>query len=297
MKKQNKAFSLIELSIVVLVIGILIAGVIQGSRMLVDSRLKSARALTRSSPVAGIKDLALWLETTSAESFLSSQAENGTQLTLWNDINPQVRNPFFARKTASASAKYVENSPVGGLPAVYLDGAVSGQFLLSTSSSSAVATAVPTQNDFTFFVVSRTDFSKITGWSYIMDNGIDGSNGFSYSVFTSGKKSITVWSSADTDTAASVTPVTPEVVSYTYAGGTSGAHKIYSNGVNYAQSPANVTYTQPKTRFLIGARATDWQTWLGWLSEIIIFNRYLNDVDRKSVEKYLAQKYGIKITQ
>ncbi len=211
--------------------------------MLVDSRLKSARALTSSSPVAGIKDLALWLETTSAESFLSSQAENGTQLTLWNDINPQVRNPFFARKTASASAKYVENSPVGGLPAVYLDGAVSGQFLLSTSSSSAVATAVPTQNDFTFFVVSRTDFSKISGWAYIMDNGVDGSNGFSYSVFTSGKKSITVWSSADTDTAASVTPVTPEVVSYTYAGRTSRAHKIYSNGVNYAQSPAKVTYT------------------------------------------------------
>ncbi len=59
----------------------------------------------------------------------------------------------------------------------------------------------------------------------------------------------------------------------------------------------NWYYTQPTTRFLIGARATDWKTWSGWLSEIIIFNRYLNDVDRKSVEKYLAQKYGIKITQ
>ena len=95
MKKQNKAFSLIELSIVVLVIGILIAGVIQGSGMLVDSRLKSARALTRSSPVNGIKDLALWLETTSAESFLSSEAENGTRLTLWNDINPAGKKSFF----------------------------------------------------------------------------------------------------------------------------------------------------------------------------------------------------------
>ena len=300
MKKQNKAFSLIELSIVVLVIGILIAGVIQGSRMLVDSRLKSARALTRSSPVAGIKDLALWLETTSAESFLSSQAENGTQLTLWNDINPQVRNPFFARKTASASAKYVENSPVGGLPAVYLDGAVSGQFLLSTSSSSAVATPVPTQNDFTFFVVSRTDFSKTGTDAYIMDNGVEGSNGFSYSINPiSRQKNITVQRSSlfDITTIFAATPITPEVVSYTYAGGTLGAHKIYSNGVNYALNNPKVTYTQPTTRFLIGARATNWQTWSGWLSEIIIFNRYLNDVDRKSVEKYLAQKYGIKITQ
>jgi hypothetical protein len=211
---------------------------------------------------------------------------------------PQVRNRFFARKTASTSAKYVENSPVGGLPAVYFNGTVNtGQFLLSTSSSSAVDTPVPTQNGFTFFVVSRTDFSKITTRSYIMDNGVDGSNGFSYSVFTSGKKSITVWSSDDTETADSVTPGTPEVVSYTYAGGTLGEHKIYSNGVNYALSNPNVTYTAPTTRFLIGARTTGYLRWSGWLSEIIIFNRYLNDVDRKSVEKYLAQKYGIKITQ
>jgi len=295
MKKQNKAFSLIELSIVVLVIGILIAGVIQGSRLLVDSRLKSARALTRSSPVAGIKDLALWLETTSAESFLSSQAENETQLTLWNDINPQVRNPFFARKTASASAKYVENSPVGGLPAVYLDGAASGQFSLSTSSSSDVATPVPTQNDFTFFVVSRTE---IIVRSHIMGNGVIASNGFSYGMLNgTGGKYILVGNSGYTNIINFATLRTPEVVSYTYAGGTLGAHKIYFNGVNYALSPPNVTYTAPTTGFLIGASQPDVNKWSGWLSEIIIFNRYLNDVDRKSVEKYLAQKYGIKITQ
>ncbi|MBU6339764.1 MAG: prepilin-type N-terminal cleavage/methylation domain-containing protein [Rickettsiales bacterium] len=297
MKKQNSAFSLIELSIVILVIGILIAGVFQGRKMVLDSELRAARALTKSSPVPGIKNLVLWLETTSEESFLDSESSDGMQLTRWNDINPQLGNRFFARKTASNSAKYIENSPIGGLPSIYLDGSASGQFLLSTSSSSAVATPVPTQNDFTFFVVSMTDFSKISGWAYIMDNGVDGSNGFSYSVFSgNGSKSITVWGSFDPSTPAA-TPRTPEVVSYTYAGGTLGAQKIYSNGVNYALSTTNVTYTKPTTRFLIGARTTDWQKWSGWLSEIIIFDKYLNDNDRKAVEKYLAQKYSIKINQ
>ena len=112
-----------------------------------------------------------------------------------------------------------------------------------------------------------------------------------------GNKNITVQRSFDTGTIAVATHRTSEVVSYTYAGGTLGAHKIYSNGVNYALNNPNVTYTAPTTRFLIGARTTDASKWSGWLSEIIIFNRYLNDVDRKSVEKYLAQKYGIKITQ
>ncbi len=61
MKKiTQKAFSLIELSIVILVVGILITGVIQGSNMVKKSQLQSARNLTTSSPVSGIKDLMLW---------------------------------------------------------------------------------------------------------------------------------------------------------------------------------------------------------------------------------------------
>jgi prepilin-type N-terminal cleavage/methylation domain-containing protein len=46
------AFSLIELSIVILVIGLLIAGAIQGSKMISKAALSSARTLTESSPVA-----------------------------------------------------------------------------------------------------------------------------------------------------------------------------------------------------------------------------------------------------
>jgi hypothetical protein len=65
-----------------------------------------------------------------------------------------------------------------------------------------------------------------------MDNGVDRSNGFSYGLnSSSGSKSITAWRSFDPSTPAA-NARTPEVVSYTYAGGTLGAHKIYSNGVN-----------------------------------------------------------------
>ena len=46
-KNLHKAFSLIELSIVVLIIGILIAGITQGSRLVRQSRLVVARSLTQ----------------------------------------------------------------------------------------------------------------------------------------------------------------------------------------------------------------------------------------------------------
>ena len=64
MKNLKSGFSLIELSIVVLIIGIIIAGITQASRLVRVSKLSSARTLTQSSPVAGISDLVAWWETT-----------------------------------------------------------------------------------------------------------------------------------------------------------------------------------------------------------------------------------------
>lgn len=52
---KKSAFSLIELSIVILIVGILIAGVTQSSRMVGKSRIKTAKTLTQSSPVGSIK--------------------------------------------------------------------------------------------------------------------------------------------------------------------------------------------------------------------------------------------------
>ncbi|MFM7620300.1 MAG: prepilin-type N-terminal cleavage/methylation domain-containing protein, partial [Alphaproteobacteria bacterium] len=50
-KIKTQAFSLIELSIVILIIGILVAGVTQSSRLVNQFRLTSARNITLSSPL------------------------------------------------------------------------------------------------------------------------------------------------------------------------------------------------------------------------------------------------------
>ena len=63
-KNLKKAFSLIELSVVVLIIGILIAGITSGSRLVRNSKLASAAQFTKSSDINSIADLVLWLEPT-----------------------------------------------------------------------------------------------------------------------------------------------------------------------------------------------------------------------------------------
>ncbi len=60
----------------------------EGKSLVQKSSLNSARALTKSSPVAGIKDLLLWYETSLAESFTYSQATDGATIKTWYDVNP-----------------------------------------------------------------------------------------------------------------------------------------------------------------------------------------------------------------
>ena len=66
-KNRNKAFSLVEISIVILIIGLLIAGISKAGDMIFDANLKTGRALTKGAVVGRMPSLALWLEVTSTE--------------------------------------------------------------------------------------------------------------------------------------------------------------------------------------------------------------------------------------
>ncbi len=84
-QRSKKAFILIEISVVILIIGVMLAGTFIGTRLVAKSRLAAAESLARSSPVPGIKDNMLWLETSLSTSIDSSQATDGTAVTSWYD--------------------------------------------------------------------------------------------------------------------------------------------------------------------------------------------------------------------
>ncbi len=89
----------IELSIAVLIIAILIAGVAQGSRLVAASKIKSVMALTKASLISSIKDLVFWLETSDISNITSATngagaPEDGDQISLWHDSSP-FNSPGF----------------------------------------------------------------------------------------------------------------------------------------------------------------------------------------------------------
>ena len=110
-----KAFSLIEISIVLIIIGILIAGVTQASRLIKESRLKMAQTMTQSSPVNSLRGLSLWFETSLDNNFLSAEAVDQATITIWNDVNPQNSYKYTAQAAQKNNSNLVSyNSAAGG---------------------------------------------------------------------------------------------------------------------------------------------------------------------------------------
>ena len=135
--KKHKAFSLIELSIVIVIIGIIIAGVTQGSRLVKQMKLSSARTQTQSSPISSIKNLELWLESTSEKSFDDAETEDGATVTTWYDINPQSSVKNNATQATDANKPIYVSSAINGLPA--LSGNGTSTVLESTLTDSFVS--------------------------------------------------------------------------------------------------------------------------------------------------------------
>jgi prepilin-type N-terminal cleavage/methylation domain-containing protein len=82
MKFKSSAFTLIELSAVIAIIGILIAGVMTAPSLVKKSKIAAAQSLTKASPIAGITDNALWLESSAESSFKDTETSTGESIQL-----------------------------------------------------------------------------------------------------------------------------------------------------------------------------------------------------------------------
>ena len=119
LKKHQKAFSLVELSMVILIIGILIAGVSQGIDLYSDFKLASARNLTSGSIVARVPNLSMWWETTMENSFANPKPNDGELINQWNDINSQraMKINLFNTSNSDSRPTY-KASAINNLPAL-----------------------------------------------------------------------------------------------------------------------------------------------------------------------------------
>ena len=295
-KAGIRAFSLIEISITVLVIGILIAGIASSGKLIRYSKLSKAQALTQSSPISSITGLTLWLEATSERSFANKSVDDNQAIPgssgseAWFDINP-LSNIKHSAIGSGANPTYSSNA-INGLPALYFNG--TSQYLkldpsiLVDTEYSVIVVELPTKdatsapsyfigpdgpcsgNDcFTFgYTTASTPTIRLGHWTYNLDN--DGYDLGSLSSYSLKKGSI-------------------------HIGILSSSGKFYyKDGVAGASDPQNNRLAS-NTSMNIAKSTTNY--YQGYIGEIIIFNKALSSEERGVVETYLSKKWEIAINQ
>jgi prepilin-type N-terminal cleavage/methylation domain-containing protein len=290
---MKKAFSLIELSIVILIIGILIAGVTQGSRLSAQFRLSSARAQTQSSPVVSINGLTFWLEATSEKSFKDSEAENNALLSAWYNINPQsVTNYDMVQTGGTIYQPYYRSAGLNNLPAVYFDG--TGRTF--NNPSVTIGDLIKT-NEVTFFVVQKINNSNSTVLSWVGSGDTrfsfhvpysDGNIHFDFGTCCSAVSRLSVTAPAGFSSAANV---------MTFVKKPNGDAYINQNGAQIVSVTTTMTGSINlglNNWMIIGDFSGGGASFSGYIGEIIIFNRSLKSEEVDSVEQYLGKKWGIK---
>ncbi len=305
--KLNRAFSLIELSIVILVIGILIVAGMQGKSLYVKMKLAAARSVTQGSPVNGTQDLALWLDATSEAGFVSS-IDDQSLVAIWNDTNPQQASKSNATSSGSTRPFYV-TSGINGLPALQCDGV--DDAITVTFGSNYFPTAAPgITNNFTIFLVARptatheidtqtnTSTTGTSGQKYIFGalhgSAQYGSAEIAGAGISLGTNGISVYEHSDAympplAVYSSNSLAAASVITLDYNNKTP---TIFLNGTSVVTGlTSQKTSVFPSVSFCSGT----YGSFSGYIGEIIVYSKRIPTAKRVQIEKYLGKKWGIKV--
>lgn len=286
--RANKAFSLIELAIVMVVIGVFVAGIYQASSLFYKSKLQSARALSNASDVNSIKNLLFWFDSTREGVFINSNGSTNVQdndlITTWNSYNVQDNTAISASiNSAIYYPKYVERG-INDLPSLKFDG-VNNYLIVSASTGNLRNVS------FTLFVVGKSNL-KTSGTNRYFFGGltqriylVQPPSGIIRGVFGPGTALLLDYSPTPDATF-------PFIAEISYNASTSLC-SLYVN--NIFASSGTKAYTGASSPIYLGAFAPSAQVLDGLVGEYIYFDRDLTSEESGQITQYLAKKWKIQI--
>ena len=278
---RNKAFSLVELSISLVVIAILMSIVAGGANLIMSAKLSSARSLTARSPVPKIAGLVAWYETSRLESFKASEAVDDGQISAWYDVGPgSITKKYNTLTRTASSAVIYQQSGINRLPSISFNG--SGRI-----SVSSFYQGKSTQNTI-FFVSSPYSLSNTPA-------PIDSGNSFTATPISYLSNGIRLYAGNNANfTTSDCCSTNSSYIIAAYFNRTSS--KAY---INDAKTMIGGVVGSPGSNLMdgltIGTDRVGSFQFTGLISEVIIYNRPLETQERKDVMNYLSQKYGIAV--
>jgi prepilin-type N-terminal cleavage/methylation domain-containing protein len=288
---HKKAFSLIEISVVIVIIGILIAGISQGIDLYQDMRLATARSLTQNSRVNRIEDLSMWFETTGEKSFEKPNPQDGERIALWKNINFKLFNKIDVAQATQASKPFYVRNGINNIPALRFDNLqslIASNVKISEIISSNQATVFMVQNNF-----SGDDTTATFGWNSGVYRFLSCAQEGNKVLMDFGNTS----SGFRTTTEILTNFLNQNKIITFVKNGSNGQVKINSAPLTNSSSSNATIDLSLSADFSIGKYipAGDAYNFYGYIGEIIVFKRALTDAEIKDIETYLSKKWSIKI--
>ena len=294
-KKINKsAFTMIELSIVILVISVMVVGVVTGKSLIAKSRLANAKSLTRQSVINDMgDDLIAWYETSLEGSFIPSETKNdGSYITLWKDSNKNAvnKNDAFAVTPLNISNQpsLYQNVFYNSIPGLRF---TNGQYLNFDGKKFA-------KNSYTVFVVEQRRSGKSE--NYFIAGGNYEGNGNLHLGYRNNFSITQAHFSNDFNVlnifpAYSASSSTPRIHTFLF-NNSIGKQYTLNGRFAYTNSPAQLAPLNSFNSAKIGYYTSPLGYYVGDLAEIIMFKRSLKTEEVEAIESYLGSKYGIPVS-
>ncbi len=284
----KKAFSLLEMSFVILIVSLLIAGVTKSVEIISKSKLANARALTKNSPVLAIDDLLIWYETSLESSFLVTEREDETSVSIWYD------NALYGGKKINATQATADNQPTfyedvlnGGIPALRFD----GNDYLNFDANGIVG------SEYIIFIVEQR---RIANSAHCPMIGGNATSTYQNLHITYAGNTILRFAHYGADTNLDVVVegyTNPRPKIHTFMFSQDDGKEYWLNGGSVVDESVTGSNQNTALTSFNGAAIGRYQNsyFNGDISEIIIFTRKLLEREKTAIEDYLSKKYNIKI--
>jgi len=272
---------------VILVIGILIAGISQAIEMFSEASLKSARNLSKSSRITRIDDLSLWLDATSDKAFDKEKDDNST-ISIWKDVNPRSTAQIVVNPVSSNLPTYTL-SAINGLPTASFKKTSSNCMTISNQSF------INNSEDFTLYLIYSP---KTLDDGIILEKNNATATNYPFSLeLNAGFYKFSVKNSSTTLSVLGAKKANINKPNLIRLSRTKGSQiEITINGVSSTQSDTLTSSTLNTTELAIGCRngATPTSFMNGDVGEISYFNRNLSVKEKSDIEEYLYKKWKMK---
>lgn len=287
MIKKYKAFSLIELSAVLIIIAILTSITTQIISSIRNAHIANANTITANFNIAQIDGLVAWYETSLKYSLEKSEIIDNKQISTWYNIAPSsITDKINKLETTPSSGITYQEKGINNLPSINFNG--SSNLKLSTFSDGDISKAtiffvisIDTHNTPTFFDSYNFSDNNVTIHSLDPDQLYlrASANG--------------AWTSTSSNLPNILTNRGHIIVSYLNG---ENSKYYFNDAINIAGGTAINPGSNAISGLTIGSRSDNSSHFNGQISEIIIFNKILKLPQRKDVMTYLSKKYNIAVS-